>query len=118
MSDEFVQQFLGSPNTREVLKWLGESSETDFRSIGELGSTEESIALANEIYDAGSVEVLAVDIDEYPDEGQNSGKLLIKLPKDSDERKRVFARAGQIALSQGFDPEIDSGQSYLFVMLD
>jgi hypothetical protein len=118
MSDAFALQFLGSPNTRDVLKWLGESTETDFRSIGELSSTEESIAFAKEIYDAGAVEVLAVEIDDYPDEGQNTGKLLIKLPNGSEERTRVFARAGQISQTQGFDPATDSGQSYLFVMLD
>ncbi|MHC4333566.1 MAG: hypothetical protein ACYSUP_02735 [Planctomycetota bacterium] len=118
MSDEFVQRFLGDPNSREVLNWLRASSEDDFRSLGELETTDESITLVQEIYEAGAVYVLAVEIDEYP-EGQNTGKLVIKLPEDdADARKRVFAWAGNVAQQQGFDPEQDSGQSYLFVMLD
>jgi hypothetical protein len=118
MSDEFVQQFLGAPNTREVLEWLRGGAADDFRSLGELGTNEESIAMAQEIYVAGAVEVLAVEIDDYPGEGQNTGKLVIKLPDRPDDRKRVFAWGGTMAESQGFDPEVDSGQSYLFVMLD
>lgn len=117
MSDEFVQQFLESPSTKEALAWLQAGSDSDFRSVGESESTEESIALIQQIYDAGAEEVLAVDIDEYP-EGQNTGKLVIRLPADPAARERVFAWAGEIAESQGFDAEQDSGQSYVFVMLD
>jgi hypothetical protein len=116
-SDEFVQQFLGVPNTREVLEWLAESKEGDIRSLGEQDSTEESLALAKEIYDAGATEVLAVEIDDLGD-GQNTGKLLIKLPRRRSERKQVFAWAGALAESLGFEPEADIGQFYLFVMLD
>ena len=118
MSDAFVERFLDSPNTKEALSWLRAASESDFRSVGEHETTEESIALIEEVYDAGAAEVLAVEIDEYPDEGQNTGKLVIKLPDDTNARQRVFAWVGEIAQSQGFDAEQDSGQSYLFVMLD
>jgi hypothetical protein len=119
MGDEFVQQFLGAPDTREVLEWLRSKPEGELcRSLGESGSTEDSIALAQEIYDAGAVEVLAVEIDDYEGEGQNTGRLVIKLPDEPDARKRVFAWAGAIAESHGFDPDIDTGQCYIFSMLD
>src|SRR4051812_15277553 len=118
MPDEFVQQFLGAPDTREVLEWLRGAAEGELRTLSELGSNEESIALAQEIYDAGAVEVLAVEIDDDPGEGQNSGKLVIKLPDRPEDRTRVFAWAAANSESQGFDPEIDRGQRYLFSMLD
>jgi hypothetical protein len=117
MSDEFIRPFLDAPDTREVIEWLGEATEDHFRSLGESASTEDSIALAKEIYAAGAVEVLAVEIDE-DDDGDNTGKLVIKLPTDPGDRKRVFAWAGAVSESHGFDPTEDSGQSYLFVMLD
>jgi|ERR1700733_472468 hypothetical protein len=117
MSDEFCKKFLRDPNTKEVLGWLKGGSGEDFRSLGELATNEESIALAKEAYDAGAVEVFAVEIDEYP-EGQNTGKLVLKLPDDPEARQRVCAWCGRIAQEQGFDPEKDTGQSYLFVMLD
>lgn len=123
MSDEFCQQFLGDPNTREVLAWLRGKPEGElFRTLGELGSTEESIALAQEIYDAGAVEVLAVEIDDYDEDddggGQNTGKLVVKLPDQPNARKRVFAWVNANSQSHGFDPEPDTGQNYLFTMLD
>jgi hypothetical protein len=119
MLDEagFFQQFLDAPNTREVLAWLRESSADDLRWLGETGSDEASIALAQEIYDAGAVEVLAVDIHKDPGE-QSTGRLVIKLPETRNDRERVFAWAGAMAQSQGFEPDEDEGQTYLFVMLD
>ncbi len=118
MSDAFVQQFLNAPNTREVLEWLRGAPDGEFRSLGEFGSTEESIALAQDIYDAGAAEVLAVEIDYYEGDGQNTGKLVIKLPDESEARKRVFAWAGANSESHGFGPEPDTGQRFLFSMLD
>jgi hypothetical protein len=117
MSDGFCQKFLDDPSTQEVLAWLRAGSSEDFRSLGELATTEESIALAMEAYQAGAAKVFAVEIDEYP-EGQNTGKLVIKLPADADARRRALGWAGAIAQEQGFEAEKDNGQSYLFVMLD
>jgi hypothetical protein len=97
---------------------LRAGSKSDFRSVGEHETREESIAVIQEIYDAGAEEVLAVEIDDYPDEGQNTGKPVIKLPDDAAARQRVFAWTAKVAESQGFNAEQDSGQSYLFVMLD
>ena len=59
----------------------------------------------------------AIEIDEY-ERGNNTGKLIIELPDDAAARKRVFAWAGKIAREQGFDPEREAGQRYVFVMLD
>ncbi|MGL4422893.1 MAG: hypothetical protein ACRCZF_19655, partial [Gemmataceae bacterium] len=72
-----------------------------------------------EAYAAGAAKVLAVEIEEYPeDEAANTSKLLIELPTEPSRRSGVFAWAGPIALGLGFDPEEDAGQSYLFVSLD
>jgi hypothetical protein len=58
-----------------------------------------------------------VDIDRE-DDMENTGKLLIELPDDSTDRESVLAIAAKIAESQGFDAEPDTGQKYVFVMLD
>ncbi len=117
MIDDFVQQFLNAPTTKEALGWLRAGTDEDFRSIGELETNEESISLVELIYNAGASEVLAVEIDEFP-EGQNTGKLVVKLPDDSAKRKCILDWAGTISQQQGFDPEPDSGQQYVFLMLD
>jgi hypothetical protein len=87
------------------------------RTLGEDETTADSIQLVEEIYAAGAVHVLAVEIDSY-DEGENTGKLVIELPANAQDREMVLQIAGKIAESQGFDPESDNGQKYVFVMLD
>ena len=118
MSDEFVQQYLDAPETKEALSWLKAGCEEEnFRSVGELCSIEESIALIQRFYDCGAAEVLAVEIDI--DEGeQNTGKLVIKLPDDANKRASVVSFISEINVTQGFEPVHDDGQTYSFVMLD
>ncbi len=79
--------------------------------------TRTHIQLVKEIYAAGAVQVLAVEIDSY-DEGENTGKLVIELPTKAQDREMVLGIAGKIAESQGFDSEPYNGQRFVFVMLD
>jgi hypothetical protein len=116
-SDEFVQQFIGAPETKEALVWLGGATRKKPRTLGEDETTADSVQLVEELYAAGAVEVLAVEIVRY-DEGENSGKLVIELPQNEQDREMVFDIAGKIAESQGFDRGTDNGQKYVFVMLD
>jgi hypothetical protein len=58
-----------------------------------------------------------VEIAAY-DEGENSGKLVIKLSDKATDREMVLGIAGKIAESQGFTADPDTGQRYVFVMLD
>ena len=111
--DEFCKDLLTKPGTREVMPWLKEGPNT----LGELPSNEDSVALAQEIYDAGAESVIGVEIDKDPS-GENTGKLVIKLPKESALRNRVLNWAAGIAHSQGFEAYTDVGQDYVFVMLD
>jgi alkanesulfonate monooxygenase SsuD/methylene tetrahydromethanopterin reductase-like flavin-dependent oxidoreductase (luciferase family) len=115
--ERFIRDRLEDPRSRkaEALNWLegGDGKNT----LGELGTTQEAIALVKAIYDAGAAEVLAVEIQDY-DGAQNSGKLVIKLPADRRLRQQVFEWHGNQAESMGFDAEPDIGQSHLFSMLD
>jgi hypothetical protein len=115
--DTFIHKLLDNPNKAEALSWLKDGGEDSFRNLGELDTTEESIALVQHLYDLGAVEVLAVEIDTYP-EGQNTGKLVITLPDTSEARKKIFAWSSEQAESLGFAPDKDVGQKQLFVGLD
>ena len=111
----------------EAREWLRTGRKRGFAlvTLGELDSTEKSLALVEKAYAAGAVRVTAVEIVDYPAFGsqnagklsQNTGKLVITLPDDPSERAEVLAWAGQIAEEQGFDEVNDEG-SYVFVMLD
>jgi hypothetical protein len=115
--EEFIRERLQDPNSlkAEALRWLEDSDNKN--TLGELGSTEASVALVKAIYAAGAEEVIAVEIDDYGGQ-QNSGKLVIRLPQDTTLRRPVFEWHGKQAQLMGFDAEPDIGQSHLFAMLD
>ena len=114
---QFIRDRLEDPDSQkaEALAWLQDSDGKN--TLGELGSTQESIDVVRAIYAAGAERVLAVEIDDY-DGGQNSGKLMIELPQGEALRQPVFEWHGRQAESMGFDAEPDIGQSHLFSMLD
>jgi hypothetical protein len=116
--NKFIQDLLDKPNKAEALSWLEESTEESFRTVGELGSNEKSFDLIHAAYKAGALEVVAVEIDTYPNGHQNTGKLIVFLPDELEARKRVFEWCGDRAEAVGYDPEVDIGQQHLFVMLD
>lgn len=70
--------------------WLDEGNDDSFRNVDEPESNEKSLDLIREIYDAGAVEVIAVDIDKDADGEENTGKLLIVLPEQPAQRKSVL----------------------------
>lgn len=119
----FCEQLISAPNAKEAREWLQTGRARGFAlvTLGELNSTEESLALVEEAYAAGAVTVTAVEISDYPDilgGCQNTGHLVVTLPDDPSERAEVLAWIGKIAEEQGFDAETDVGQRYVFVMLD
>ena len=125
LNETLVQRFLSDPAKVEVLAWLNGAGPDEERTLGELPTKEESIALAEEIYNAGAREVLTVDMKEYVKSHidgkircKNAGKLLIALPEEPRARKQVFRWQVKQARSLGFEGLPDTGQKYLFVMLD
>jgi hypothetical protein len=112
--NRLIERFIADPKSREARDWLRSSSGN---TLGELATTDASLALVEQAYAAGAAKVIAVEINEYP-EGQNTGKLVLELPGTPAQRAVVFAWAADIAKTQGFDGEVDSGQTHLFVWLD
>lgn len=108
---DFVREMLSSKKA-EALSWLRASGPTSVRNLGELDTTDASIAFVETIYNLGAVEVLAVQIEEYP-EGQSTSYLMARLP--SDQRDRLFAFEREHAESHGFDGTEDDGQEWLFI---
>lgn len=116
--EEFIKELLDNPNKAEAFSWLDESTDESYRTVGVLETNEQSIDLIDEAYKAGAVEVIAVEIETYPDGGQNTGRLVITLPEDVEARKRVFQWCEVQAQKLGFTAGEDVGQKHLFVMLD
>lgn len=115
-SEEFCQKRLAEGNPREVVAWLSGQPKRQ-NTLGELATNQESLKLARKLYSIGAVEVLAIEIG-IGEQGENSGKLVIILPIEPENRKAIFRWSSKSAREQGFDPDVDIGQKYIFVMLD
>ncbi len=115
--DELPLNLLRGPRVREALAWLKESRKPS-RSLGEATGQDESIRLVKELYDLGAVAVHAVEIDGKADEDQNTGRIIVELPQDQQQRENLLKFCGDMAREAGFDPESDLGQRYVLLMLD
>jgi hypothetical protein len=116
-SDNFLKSILSSKNAIECLAWLTESDKQR-RTLGEDVDPEISIVFVKSLYDSGARKVWVFDIDDYRDDGQNSGKLIIELPDDPSQRHRLFIICGEIANRLGYDAEKDTNQEAILLMLD
>jgi len=112
-----IEELLNSGESKEALAWL-QGGKPESRSLGELPSTTASITLVQEVYALGATRVTAANIDTYDTGEENTGKLIVSLPKESSARERVFAWCAERAEQLGFEPERDVGQEHIFVMLD
>lgn len=112
--DSFCIKLLGNGH-QETRDWLKAGREN---TLGEIQTNEESLAFVKELYALGAPHVFAVEIGKYAGGLENTGKLVVELPSNGDQRSGVIGWAAKIAHEQGFDAYSDVGQMYIFVMLD
>jgi antitoxin component YwqK of YwqJK toxin-antitoxin module len=123
VSDDLPLELLAGPHVREARAWLEETSEPS-RSLGAAesvpvyASRPESLKFVKKLYRLGAVAVHAVEIDGAADEDQNSGKLVVQLPDDPEQRTKLLQVSNRMAKRLGFEPDPDTGQRYIFMMLD
>jgi hypothetical protein len=108
--DQFCKGLLDRGEPRELREWLKEGPNT----LGLLQTNAKSVTFVEKIYGFGAVKAFGVEIDG----GDNTGKLVIELPKAASKRAPIFKLAAAIAEENGFDATKDTGQKYLFVMMD
>jgi antitoxin component YwqK of YwqJK toxin-antitoxin module len=116
VSDELPLQLLRGSHVREALAWLEETRQPS-RSVGEAIEQEESIRLIKKLYNLGAVSVHAVEIDGGPADDQNTGRLVIEMPREKLARAKLLRFCGTLAREEGFDPESDLNQDYVLLML-
>jgi hypothetical protein len=114
--ESFCEKLLDGDTCREAVSWLKDRSRGQL-TLSELQTTSESLRLVRRLYALGAKKVFAVGIasDRH---GENSGKLVIALPKNPEKRRRVLRWCSKQAQSEGFAADPDIGQKYAFVMLD
>lgn len=112
-----IEKVFDPARSKEALAWL-QIGMPDTHTLGEIPTTAASLALVQELYGLGATQVTAVNIQTYETGDENTGKLIVSLPKETSARARVFVWCAKWAEQLGFEPECDSGQEYIFVMLD
>jgi len=112
-NDNFCRAILSSGNATEAREWF--KSGRCF--LGEDHRAENSIEFVKSLYEAGAVKVWVLDI-SVDELGQNSGRLIVEMPKECQLRERVFAICDEVARDSGYDPECDCGQEFRLLMLD
>jgi len=112
--DDYCKTLLEENNPVELKEWLYDGKST----LGEIETNKDSVKLVEEAYIAGAKKIYGVDIVDYGSSGRNTGQLVVVLPSDKEQRKKVLKWSTPIAHSLGFDAYTDVGQEYIFVMLD
>ena len=113
--DIFCLEMLEKPDKAEAMQWFKEGiSNGKVRTVGELNEKKTEKILTN-LYELGSITVFAVEIDSYEDGDQTTDSLIVELPEDKNLRAKLFKEIGKHAIKQGFDPDEDVGQKYLFM---
>ena len=107
----------------EALAWLASNPNPYALAGNRFYSTEDAIAFVEMLYEAGAVEVLVTNIyDEdwriEAEGGPYADTLILRLPQDSEKRKRLFEISNDEAVREGFSPERDTGQETLLLWWD
>lgn len=116
-NNDFYDKLFSEHQMVDALKWVTEPDVPE-RTIGQCSRPEDSIELVKDLYVLGAVNVWTFDIDGGSNEEQNSGKLVIELPVDSQKRQQILEKCGELGKELGFDPEADTDQKYTLVILD
>lgn len=121
-ADELAQ-YKGQGERFEARAWLASNGNPYPLAGNRFDSKEAASAFVDSLYDAGAdtVWVLNVDKDSVSVEregGPYADALLVRLPTNRAARSRLFDFGAREARSEGFDPERDRGQRYLYFWWD
>ena len=112
-TEKYVAKLLWSKNKAEASEWLRRSK---YHFVGEL-KHEASVALVDELYQLGAIQVVAVTIEGTPPY-ESTDRLIVFLPDDEKARRALFAWNNTPERSMGFEADVDHGQEHLFVWFD
>ena len=112
-NDLFCQHLIDGDEVIDAYGWLALGGYT----LGEM-SRAQSKRLLMRLQHLGCPAVYACEVEELGARAANSGNLVVELPVDMATRGEVFQLANRIVTEQGFEPELDDGQRYVYIKLD
>ena len=124
VSAEDYAYLVRKPDAAEALAWLREAKTAGDRTItggdGKGWRDAKAIAVVQELYDLGAVSVTAAEISGRIEQSkqQDTDRLIVQLPKDTQKRESLFGWEAKFARKFGWDPTTDDGQDYLLIWRD
>lgn len=112
-SDSFCRQMLQQGRTEDAAQWI----KTKGHTLGERDRPG-SKRLIERLSAVGCIEIWACEIDTYDDGAENTGHLVVKLPKAKTMRAKVLKMIDRLARQTGYGGPVDDGQQYAYIMLD
>ena len=117
--EQLIARLLKDSAKREAGEWIESGGDELSRSVGSRKTKQDSLNFVQDIYRVGAVKVLAVNIQRRPKSAaEHAGKLVVELPVDSVRRKAIFDWCKEQDDSLGYSPEMDQGETHLFLLLD
>jgi hypothetical protein len=112
-SDAFCVGLMDEGECRDAITWINSESHT----LGEFDHAK-SCKLLERLTHCGCRQIFACQIDRYDDGLENTGHLVVELPKETTVRQETFREIDKLARSRGFCAPFDDGQSYAYIHLD
>ncbi len=112
-----IAKLLHSRRKREALRWLSGGQPSRRRALGRFKGAKPSMNLVRELYAAGAVKVIAVDIKSKPTGSQRAEKLVIELPSAAKLRATIFRWCKRQGSKAGYSPQHDAGEKHLYLLL-
>ena len=113
----YIQKLLNSRRKAEALRWLSGSKPGRRRVIGVFRGHKQSLKFVQELYATGALKVIATDIKSRSSILQRSDKLLLMLPANPLKRAALFQWCERQRENIGYHPEIDQGETQIYIYL-
>jgi len=99
-----ITRLLRSRRKAEASRWLSGSQPARRRALGQFKGARPSANLVKELYVAGAVKVMAVDIKSTPTGSQRTEKLVVELSSDAKLRAAIFRWCKRQGAKVGHSP--------------
>jgi hypothetical protein len=109
----FCRQLMANGLCADARIWVKNRNHT----LGEMDH-KASRRLVERLTRVGAFRIFACEINDYGERGENTGHLVVELPKDKALRPKLFKAIARLAEERGFAGDPDDGQDYAYVKLD
>ena len=118
-----LARYEGQGPRHEARVWLAGTANPFPLASNRFDTKAAAAAFIDSLYAAGADTVWVLNVAQdsalVADEGgPYADALLVRLPSDRAARSRLFAFGAREARHEGFDPDRDSGQRYLYFWWD